>query len=308
MWLDENIYILDTKWGGYREAIASYVVRSNDEYALIDTGYGATTNEIIKQLDQLGVGESQLKYIILTHTHLDHMGGAGLLLDKYSEAKVVTTEAGILNLIRPLRMYYGARMVFGEDFNIDFGKVKDVPKESMYIVEDGDELKLGDLTLRIVETPGHTRDHISIYIPENKTLITGDAVCNKYPGFDVLIPPASPPLYPVSVVTESINKIRRLKLDRLLIPHFGEVNQPEEFLEENIRVVGEWKEYIIDNLMKGHDYHQLVDMIKDKLIKEAKSTPDTMPKYVKEVVLPTLIRISVLGYMATYINRFPPET
>lgn len=309
MWINDIVYIIDTKWGGYEKAVAAYLVKGGDKYALIDTGYGATLSELQAHLEKNITDPKSLTYIILTHTHLDHMGSAGLLLDKYPNAKVVITEPGIINIIRPLRMYYGAKMVFGEDFKIDFGRVEPIPKNRMLLVEDGDILELDGLKLRIIETPGHTRDHISIYEETNAILFTGDAVCNKYPGFDALIPPASPPLYPVKTVNESIKKIKAAKPKQLFIPHFGLIERDiDAFIDENIRVIHEWKEYIINNLMRGHSYIDLVDMIKTKLIRESNVGWGEMPKYIKEVVLPVFVRVSVLGYMATYINRFPPET
>ncbi len=309
MWIDEHIYVIDTNWGGYKEAIASYLIKGEKNFALIDTGYGATTQKIINDIKNAGLDLSNLKYIILTHTHLDHMGGAGLILKENPKAKVVLTEPGIINIVRPLRMYYGAKMIFGEDLQVDFGHVASIPRDRMVLVEDGDVLELDDLRLRIIETPGHTRDHISIFEETTKTLFTGDAVCNKYPGFNALIPPASPPLYPVKTVVDSIKRLRSLGAERLFIPHFGQVEEDiNSFMVENINAIQDWKEYIISNLMKGYSYIDLVEMIKKKLVKESQIEHGEIPKYVKEVVLPILVRVSVLGYMATYINRFPPET
>ncbi len=309
MWIDEYIYILDTKWGGYEKAIAAYILRSGDEYAIIDTGYGASTQELIDTMNKIDADIEKLKYIILTHTHLDHMGGAGHLLKKANKAKVVVTEPGIINLIRPLRMYYGAKMVFGDDFKIDFGSVSKIDPNNLLIVEDNQVIKLGELSLRILETPGHTRDHISIYEEKTKTLFTGDAVCNNYPGFDALIPPASPPLYPVKTVVKSIEKLKRLDLNRILIPHYGLVEKDiDQFLDNNIETIESWKEYIINKLMKGYSYTELTELITKKLLEESNISLSETPKYVKEVVLPVLVKVSVLGYMATYINRFPPES
>lgn len=308
MWVNDNIYLIDTRWGGYREAIASYLVRGEEGFILIDTGYGESIGNLLSSIRGCGLDIDKLKYIIVTHTHLDHMGASGLILRDRPGVKVLALDAGVINLTRPRRLVIGARMVFGDDLRIGFGEVVDTPRESIMVVEDGDVIKLDGLRLRIIETPGHTRDHISIYEEETGSLITGDAVCNRYPGFNALIPPASPPSYPVSQVVESIRKISRLDIKYLLTPHYGPIEDVDGFLGDNINTVVEWKDFIISNLMKGDTYRDVIGKIRRRLLDEAGIGRGELPPYVRDIVLPILLRVSVLGYMATYINRFPPET
>jgi hydroxyacylglutathione hydrolase len=115
----------------------SYLIISNYEAAIID----ATGAEPV--LEALAYRKCILKYILSTHHHTDHTGGN----------RKVKKETGCL--------------VAGGDARIN---------EIDLIVNDNDELRVGNCTIRIISVPGHTRKQVAFFIEQEKVLFTGDTL------------------------------------------------------------------------------------------------------------------------------------
>src|SRR5699024_100755 len=134
-----------------------------------------------KGLESLGFSLDEVKYIIVTHIHLDHSGGAGLLLQQCPNATVIVHERGARHLAAPRKLAAGARAIYGESFEELFEPIVPVPEERMLIKGEGDTLQISkDCTLKFFNTPGHSRHHFSIYDPISNGIFTGDTAGIRY--------------------------------------------------------------------------------------------------------------------------------
>lgn len=132
---------------------------------LIDTGYGSDLAETERLLRDAGTPPESLTLIVNTHYHGDHAGGNHGLQSRYGipiaahrwEAAAVNARDADACSAR----WLGQRV---DPYRVDLP------------LADGDELPAGDGALRVVHTPGHTLGHISLYLPDEQTLICGDAV------------------------------------------------------------------------------------------------------------------------------------
>jgi len=121
---------------------------------------------VIKGLETLGFSIEQVKYIIVTHIHLDHAGGAGLLLEKCPNATVFVHPRGARHLEDPERLVAGAKAAYGKIFTEYIGAVHPIPKERLLVKDEGDTLNIGPTcTLKFFDTPEHAKHHFSIYDP-----------------------------------------------------------------------------------------------------------------------------------------------
>ena len=112
--LSDRIYLLDGFDVGVPERTGTYVF-DEEELTLVDTGPSPSVKHVKKGLEALGFSLDQVKYIIVTHIHLDHSGGAGLLIQECPNATVVHPR-GARHLADPKRLVAGARVVYGERF------------------------------------------------------------------------------------------------------------------------------------------------------------------------------------------------
>ena len=187
--------------------------------ALVDCGMAFCADITINNV-QKALGGRLLDYIFLTHTHYDHIGALPFFLKTWPEAKVVTSAAGAAVLLKdtPRRVIrelsINAAKKHGVKHDLEYN---DDLFQANVIVKEGDSIPLGELTIEVLETPGHTRDSLCYFLPEPELLIL-----NETPG--VLMPDGM--MYPCYLSSyndtiQSIEKCRRVPYKFLSLPHRG---------------------------------------------------------------------------------------
>ena len=164
-----------------------------EELTLIDTGYRGSTAQIVDCIRQLGRSPEEISLIILTHNHIDHVGGL-VELKKLTRARVTIHKT-------------------------DIGERKSLPSarsEDIDIRLNGGEVLnlLGGL--EIIHTPGHTPGSISLFSPKNKLLIVGDALRKRRDNLHLPFRTANSDL---RQAIDSISKMSRLDFDTLCFGH-----------------------------------------------------------------------------------------
>lgn len=245
--LDERIFLIDGFDLGVAHRTGTYVI-DEDELTLIETGPSPAVKHIKKGLNSLGFSLQQVKYIIVTHIHLDHAGGAGVLIKECPNAQVVVHPRGERHLEDPTKLAAGARGVYGESFSELFDPVVPIEKERLLVKSEGDTLKIGpDCTLEFLNTPGHAKHHFSIYDPVSNGIFTGDTVGIKYDQLekdhiDFFLPSTSPNHFNPNDMHASIQRIKAMNVDRIYFGHFGMTEKPMEALVQ----VAEWLDVFME--------------------------------------------------------------
>jgi len=191
----------------------------DDVSVLIEPGCTAAASSLFDQSSRLGVDLDRVSYIIPTHIHIDHGGGAGFLARRLPGAKVVLHPKGARNMVDPARLIQATRMVFGENCEDHFGPILPVPEAQIHEASDGEVIHLGNRDLSIHFSPGHASHHIAIYDRLTNGLFCGEAL--GFPadvGSGVLLPAGVPPFDP-ELYVESIDKLAKLSPDVLFFSH-----------------------------------------------------------------------------------------
>lgn len=144
--------------------VAVYLLTTPAGHVLFDTTQEPFVDDTIANIQKVGVNLKDIKYIVLAHGHLDHVGGAA----KFQEA----TGARVMAAEEDWKMIDALQ---GKTGNRD-PKPNVMPKRDM-VMKDGDSLKIGDQDIRFVVTPGHTPGVLSAY---NLVLKEGN---NTYKAF-----------------------------------------------------------------------------------------------------------------------------
>ena len=213
----ENLYLidLDQSLEGFRNFISSWVYRRGDVTILVDPGPRSTIPVLVDALKQAGV--DQLDYIFLTHIHIDHAGGAGLLLEHYPDARVICHPKGIRHMVDPAKLWEGSRKVLGRVAEV-YGEIAPIPEENISYKE---LVRIGDATVQVYETPGHAPHHLCYHIGD--ILFAGEVAGVYYPleqGMYIRL--ATPPPFIYEVFRGSIDKMAALKnVTHLCFGHYG---------------------------------------------------------------------------------------
>jgi glyoxylase-like metal-dependent hydrolase (beta-lactamase superfamily II) len=224
--LDNGIYLIDLYDLGWPKRTGSYAIL--DEHpTIIETGPSPSIHYLLDGLKQIGIEREDLQYVIVTHIHLDHAGGAGLLLRECPNAKIIVHPKGASHLINPEKLIRGARAVYGDQFDDLFHPILPVPEEQLLIMKDRETLRIGpNRVLQFFDSPGHANHHLGIFDPLSRGVFTGDTAGIQYPqtvdcGVPLYLPTTSPNQFNPEAMKQSIENIRRLNPDKIYFGHFG---------------------------------------------------------------------------------------
>ncbi len=229
----DGVYAVDTEIGGEKGIVFSYIVDRGD-VAVVETGAEKTSGVFPEVFEELGIKPEKVKFIAVTHVHLDHGGAAGSLVRICEKAKVIVHPRGAEHLINPERLWRASKSVLNEIAEI-YGKPLPIEDSRIVVSEDNSEFTLGNSKIKVVHTPGHAPHHQSFVL--DKILFPGDSA-GVYKDGHVI--PTTPPVFNFEKAVESIRKMRRLNVERIAYTHFG-IGE-KEMLDRIEEKLFEWKD------------------------------------------------------------------
>lgn len=204
-----------------------YLLVEEGQAAFIDCGTGNSLPLLLAALKRRGLTVNDVRYVIPTHVHLDHAGGAGVLMKACPEAKLVVHPRGARHLIDPTRLEQGALAVYGEQkFAQLFGKLEPIAESRVIEAADGFRLHIAQRPLLFLDTPGHARHHFCIYDEQSRGLFTGDSFGASYPELNhgrarFIFPPTTPVQFDPEAWHQTLDRLMALDAERVYLTHFG---------------------------------------------------------------------------------------
>lgn len=212
-----------------------YLLETESGTILIEPGATCACRAFLEGAAGLGVDLTKIRYIIPTHIHVDHAGGAGYLARNLPQATVLLHPRGVRHMTEPARLIEATRAVFGQNCEEAFGEVLAVPAERAKAVEDGETVKLGSRELTVYYTPGHAVHHISILDSLTGNLFCGEALGFPIDGESDIVLPAGIPPFDADAYLESIDRLSPLKPKMLMFSHIGARKNPGNLLIDHVR-------------------------------------------------------------------------
>ena len=209
-----------------------YLIQSAGEAALIDTGTARTTDNIMQLLALTGLAPSQVRYVIPTHVHLDHAGGAGQLMQRLPEAELVMHHYGARHMIDPSKIAAGSAAVYGdEEFAKQFVALLPIDERRVIKAHDGMRIELGKRELHCFDTPGHARHHICIMDQQSRGIFSGDTFGLAYPELTTergpfMVLPATPTQFDPASWHRTLDRLMALQPACMYLTHYGSVKYP----------------------------------------------------------------------------------
>lgn len=224
----DGILAVDTDYLRPRLAAVHLIIDAG-RVAIVDTGVAASVPRLLAALNQIGLSAEAVDYLIVTHIHLDHAGGAGPLMRLCPQAQLVVHPRGARHMAEPSKLWAGVAAVYGQA-RCDELYGPPVPVDPEHILESRHErvLRLGGRELLLLDTPGHARHHHCLVDLKTGGIFTGDAFGLSYRELDChgqayVFPTTTPVQFDPAAMHASIDLILSFRPPALYPTHFSRI-------------------------------------------------------------------------------------
>ena len=299
MWIGEPGEVIDRiDFLGTRE-ICLYLLKGK-EAMIISGGMSHVALSLEKQFRQMDFDTENIKYLVVTHSHLDHCGAVPYLQRKFPRMQVLASKYSqeifskkkVVNAIASANK--GAINASGlqdeyEKLNLEFDGIH-VDR----VVAENDFIDLGDgIEAHFIETPGHTKCSLTVYVPKLKAMFPSDAApVPLTDGIGLTVPS---PQYDFLLYLESLQKLSTYEVDICAFEHHGVLlgEQARNILLRGLKQTKKFKNYVIEQYKEIGD----LDKVAQKLASEMQEKNE-LPFLTPELQL-TVTRAAVRKILAT---------
>lgn len=238
-----GIFAIDAEYL-YSGHAAAHLIEDSGSAAFVDVGTNHSVPYLLAALKELGLPREAVDYVLLTHVHLDHAGGAGALMRELPRARAVLHPRGVRHMIDPSRLIAGSKAVYGEErFTRLYGELVPIPGERVHAVADGERLALGARTLELIHVPGHALHHYAVVDAAHGSIFSGDTFGISYRGLDTeqgafIIPSTVPTQFDPEQHLASVDRMLAYQPESIYLMHFSRVTgipRLGELLKSQIR-------------------------------------------------------------------------
>lgn len=283
---------------------AIHLIEDCGEVAIIDTAHNGAWPQVEAALAKIGRKPEDVRWLILTHVHLDHAGGAGLFMSHLPNATLVVHERGARHMADPSKLYAGVEAVYGKD-NAKrlYGDLLPIPEARIQIGKHGDTLALGQRTLEILDTPGHARHHISIVDHAAKGIFSGDTFGLSYRELDVdgkafIFPTTTPVNFEPDAMHASIELMRSFKPSGIYLTHYSQVTEIDKLADDLHRHIDALVDMTHQAPGQGDERKQAIQAAMTAyVLKEVRAHGCTLPDAAIEAIFATDFDLNSQGLL-----------
>ena len=210
---------------------AIHLIVENGRVAVVDAGVSHSVPRILAALAAKGLPPGQVDYVLLTHIHLDHAGGAGVLMAACPNARLTVHPRGARHMAEPEKLVAGTIAVYGEaTFRRAYGDVLPIPAGRIIETPDGATVTMGGRTFRFLDTPGHAKHHVAIVDGRSGHVFAGDTFGVSYRELDrddgrrqFVIPTTSPVHFEPAAAHRSVERIMAERPAAVYVTHYSQL-------------------------------------------------------------------------------------
>ena len=234
-----DLYYLDTDMYDTANYGSVYLLDA-ERPAVIDTGLGNNRQYLFEALDDLGMTP---EFILPTHVHLDHAGGAGFLAERYPDATVMIHESAVEHLVDPERLVEGTKAAVGDQWQF-YVEPEPIPEDRIEPLSGGETIDLGDRDLDVHYAPGHAPHQVVFHDRGDDVVFTADAAGIYVPQLDTIEQTSPPSQFDLHGCQDDADMLRDIDPRYLCFGHFGPREFDDDMLAGYKRTLAEWVEAV----------------------------------------------------------------
>lgn len=281
---DHGIHAFDS--GCFRPLCAAiHLIVENGRVAIVETGHNDSLPQAELAIAQLGLTPEAVDWIVVTHVHLDHAGGAGSYMAAFPNAKLAVHPRGAKHMIEPDKLWAGVVGVYGEEAaNRMYGKLKPIPAERVVEAGEGKVLSLAGRELVCIDTPGHAQHHLCLIDTKSGCIFTGDTFGLSYRELDTngrpwIFPTTTPVQFDPEAMHKSIDRIVSYQPPKVYLTHFSELGDVPRLAEMLHRQLDNYVALALREKDAGPERHQrLVEGMYQLMAEEGEREGWIMPE------------------------------
>ena len=222
---------------------AIHLIVEKGRVGIVDTGSTHSLSRVLAALDEKGLESTNVDWVLLTHVHLDHAGGAGAFMRQFSEAKLGVHPRGGRHMADPGRLWEGTIAVYGEAEALRlYGRLEPVQAARIVEMPHGAGFAIADRGFTILDTPGHARHHMSIVDSRTGHIFAGDTFGLSYRELDqdgrqFVMPTSSPVQFDPEAEHRTLDLLMSHKPAAIYVTHFGQIKDLERLASDMHRQV-----------------------------------------------------------------------
>jgi glyoxylase-like metal-dependent hydrolase (beta-lactamase superfamily II) len=214
---NDKIHTIDLKFQGVPKTIGAFLILHSSGGALVECGPGSTLSTLIQGLADHQLSPQQITDVFLTHIHLDHAGSAGWWAKQ--GATIHVHELGAAHMLKPEKLLSSAGRIYGDMMDTLWGEFLPVGADKIRILTDNQEIRVGDRTIRALDTPGHANHHLSYFL--DGVCFSGDVGGVHLQGIPAVRLPTVPPEFNPEKWRISIQRFRKENIEAFATTHYG---------------------------------------------------------------------------------------
>jgi glyoxylase-like metal-dependent hydrolase (beta-lactamase superfamily II) len=225
---------------------AAHIIIEQGRVAIVDCGTSHSVPRILAALEALGVAREAVDWLLITHVHLDHAGGAGQLMQALPNARAVLHPRGAPHMIDPAKLIAASRAVYGDAvYEKLYGDILPIDAQRVHATTEGERIDLAGRGFQVLHTPGHAMHHHVFFDERSKGVFTGDTFGLSYREFDVegrafAFPTTTPTQFDPDQLIDSIQRIMALEPTAAYLTHYGRITDLPRIAESLIRMIGDF--------------------------------------------------------------------
>lgn len=225
----EGISAVDALYDGRPDQTAAHILIEQGHAAVIDTATAHAAPRILAALAERGIAPEQVDYVVLTHVHLDHAGGAGTLMARCPNARLTVHPRGARHMIDPSRLLAATVDIYGVQATARvYGAVVPVAADRVIETGEGATISLAGRRLEFLDAPGHARHHVVVRDTRTRHLFAGDSFGLSYraldrDGWPSVFPTTSPSQFDPVALHATLERMLALAPAAVYVAHFGQV-------------------------------------------------------------------------------------